>query len=153
MLTFDGLSHGSWVTNWHLFLAERKYKKSEKVEKIFIPLTSNHVRHTSSTHCLAAPMRLAGVLILSLLFMVLRACCACPLNNIMDGTHCFFNGSMWPILIPVYTLFSSCWLRLNFCSVVALEPSMFPTALDHCVDTLSNYGSRREPCRTCAVIV
>ena len=26
-----------------------------------------------------------------LVFMVLRACCACPLNNLMDGCHCFFT--------------------------------------------------------------
>ena len=50
------------------------------------------------------------------------------------------------VLIPVYSLFSSCWLRLHFCPVVALEPSMFPTSLDHCLDTLSNYGPGREPC-------
>ena len=49
-------------------------------------------------------------------------------------------------MFPVYTLFSSCWLRLNFCPVVALDPSMFPTTLDHCLDTLSNYGSGREYC-------
>jgi hypothetical protein len=28
-----------------------------------------------------------------LVFMVLRACCACPLNNLMDGCHCFFTES------------------------------------------------------------
>ena len=49
-------------------------------------------------------------------------------------------------MFPVYTLFSSCWLRLNFCPVVALDPSMLPTSLDHCLDTLSNYSSGREPC-------
>jgi hypothetical protein len=37
------------------------------------------------------------------------------------------------VLIPEYTLFLSCWLRLNFCSVVALEPSMLPNSLDHCL--------------------
>ena len=26
--------------------------------------------------------------------MVLWACCACPLNNLMDGTHCSSNGSI-----------------------------------------------------------
>jgi hypothetical protein len=45
-----------------------------------------------------------------------------------------------------YTLFSSYWLQLNFCPVVALDPSMLPTSLGHCLDTLSNYGSGREPC-------
>ena len=49
-------------------------------------------------------------------------------------------------MFPVYTLFSSCWLRLNFCPVVALEPSMLPTTSGHCLDTLSNYCSGREPC-------
>ena len=42
--------------------------------------------------------------------------------------------------------FSSSWLRHNFCSVVALDPSMLPTSLVHCLDTLSNYGSGRESC-------
>jgi hypothetical protein len=44
--------------------------------------------------------------------------------------------------------FSSRWLRLNFCSVVAaaLEPSMSLTNLGHCIDTLSDYGPEREPC-------
>ena len=37
------------------------------------------------------------------------------------------------VVIPVYTFFSSYWLRLNFCPVVALEPSMFPNSLDHCL--------------------
>ena len=37
------------------------------------------------------------------------------------------------VLIPEYTLFSSYWLRLKFCSVVALEPSMLPNILDHCL--------------------
>ena len=38
-------------------------------------------------------------------------------------------------------------LALNFCPVVALDPSMFPPTLDHCLDTLSNYGSPgRETC-------
>jgi hypothetical protein len=49
-------------------------------------------------------------------------------------------------MFPEYTIFSSCWLRLNFCRVVALDPSMFPTTLAHCLNTLSNYGSGREPC-------
>jgi hypothetical protein len=51
-------------------------------------------------------------------------------------------------LVVVYTLFLSYWLRLNFCAVVALDPraSMLPTSLDHCLDTLSNYSSGREPC-------
>jgi hypothetical protein len=50
------------------------------------------------------------------------------------------------VLIPVYPLFSSYWLRLNICPVVALDPSMLLTRLDNCLVTLSNYGPGREPC-------
>jgi hypothetical protein len=49
-------------------------------------------------------------------------------------------------MLLVYTLFLSCWLLLNFCPVVALDPSMLPTNLGHCLDALSNCGSGREPC-------
>ena len=31
MRTLDGLSHGSWVTNWHLFLAEKIIKRIGRV--------------------------------------------------------------------------------------------------------------------------
>jgi hypothetical protein len=52
----------------------------------------------------------------------------------------------WSACFQYILYFSSRWLRLNFCSVVALEPSMSFTSVDHCIDTLSDYVPEREPC-------
>ena len=46
-----------------------------------------------------------------LVFMVLRACCmcACPLNNLMDGTHCFFIRFSNNIILAVYKWAGTRW--------------------------------------------
>ena len=51
MLTFDGLSHGSWVTNWLLFLAEKIIKRIGSVVE----------RYPSTVQsCVSAPQPLSS---------------------------------------------------------------------------------------------
>jgi hypothetical protein len=49
MQTFDGLSHGSWVTNWHLFLVLEKIIKElgSVLERSFrlLPIMSHIMSH------------------------------------------------------------------------------------------------------------
>ena len=54
---FDGLSHGSWVTNWHLFLVVLEIDIRNVLEGRY-PSTLNHVCATllpSLPPCLAQP--------------------------------------------------------------------------------------------------
>ena len=59
--TCDGLSHGSWVTNWQLLFRVFGAIKARTFREEAYLSNPNHVRCTFSTPCLTAPMRLAGL--------------------------------------------------------------------------------------------
>ena len=59
----------------------------------------------------------------------------CQWAELFYDARVLFGRHSTMVLIPEYTLFSSCWLWPNFCPVAALEPSMVPNSLacDHCL--------------------